>query len=112
LPRSKAGEEGAAATTRLGAVLAAVGVGGELLLIPFEFLPLNVAFVVILQQDLAVLKRAMVAVCLARPAVNDLGSVDTFAVGVGAGIERVLQHRDDIAVSDCCPIERCHPLAV
>jgi hypothetical protein len=67
---------------------------------------------VVLQQDLAVLKRTMVAVGLARPAVNDLGLVDAFAVGVDAGIERVLQHRNDIAVSDWRPVERRHPLAV
>lgn len=88
----KAGEKGAAAATRLGAIFAAVGVGGELLLVPLELLPVDVALVVILQQDLAVLKRTMVAVGLARPAVDDLGPVDAFAVGVDAGIEWVLQH--------------------
>jgi hypothetical protein len=75
----KADEEGAAAATRLRAVPTAVGVGGELLLVPLELLPVDVAFMVVLQQDLAVLKRTMVAVGLARPAVNDLGLVDACA---------------------------------
>jgi len=68
-------------------------------LVAFECLPVDVAFVMILQQDLAVSKRTIVPVGLARPAINDLGSVDGFAVSVGAGIEWVLQHRDDIAVA-------------
>ena len=88
----KAGEKGTAAATRLGTIFAAVGVGGQLLLVPLELLPVDVALMVILQQNLAVLKRSMVAVGLARPAVDDLGPVDAFAVGVDAGIEWILQH--------------------
>jgi hypothetical protein len=108
----KAGEEGAAAAAGLGAILATIRVGGEVLLVPLELLPVDIALVMILQQDLAVPKRTIVPVGLARPAINDLGSIDAFAVGVGAGIERVLQHRNDIAVSDWHPIECRHPLAV
>ena len=105
-------EQGAAATTGFGAVLAAVGVGGKLLLIALELLPIDVALVMILQQDLAVLERTMVSVGLARPAIDDLGSIDTFAVGIGTGMERVLQQGDDIAVADRRPVERCHFFAV
>ena len=108
----KTGEEGAAAAAGLRAILAAVRVGGELLLIAFKLLPVDVALVMILQQDLAVPKGTIVPVGLTRPAINDLSSIDAFAVGVGAGIERVLQHRDDIAVADWRPIESRHPLAV
>jgi hypothetical protein len=108
----KASKQRASAAARLRTVPAAVRVGGELLLVPLELVPVDVAFVVTLQQDLTVPKRAMMAVGLARPAGNDLGSVDTFAVSVNAGMERVLQHRNDIAVSNWRPIERCHPLAV
>jgi hypothetical protein len=89
-----------------------VGVGGELRLVAFKLVPADVALVMILQQDLAVPKRAVVPVGFTRLAINDLGSMKAFAVGVGAGIERVLQHRDDIAVADWRPIERRHPLAV
>jgi len=108
----KASEERAAAAAGLGTILATIRVGGEMLLVPLELLPVDVALVMILQQDLAVPKRTIVPVGLARPAINDLGSIDAFAVGVGAGIERVLQHRNDIAVADWRPIERRHPLAV
>lgn len=108
----KAAEQGAAAAAGLRTILATIRVGGELSLIAFKFLPVDVALVMILQQDLAVPKRTVVPVGLTRPAINDLGSIDAFAVGVGAGIERVLQHRDDVAVADWRPVERRHPLAV
>src|SRR5271168_5413890 len=90
----------------------AVGVSGELLLVPLELLPVDVAIMMILQQYLTVLKRTVVAVGLARPPINNLGSIDAFAVGIDTGIKGVLQHRNDIAVSDRRPIERRHPLAV
>src|SRR5271156_55215 len=108
----KAAEQGAAAAAGLRTILATIGVGGEQLLIAFKLLPVNVALMMILQQDLAVLERTIVAVGLARPAINDLGSIEAFAVGVGTGIEWVLQHRDDIAVADWRPVEGRHPLAV
>jgi hypothetical protein len=108
----KAGEEGATAAAGLRTILATIRIGGELLLIAFEFLPVDIALVMILQQDLAVPERTIVPVGLARPAINDLGSIDGFAVSIGAGIERVLQHRDDIAIADWRPVERRHPLAV
>ncbi len=90
----------------------AVGVGSDLLLVPLELLPVDVAIMVTLQHYLTVLKRTMVTVGLARPAINNLGSIDGFAVGVDASIEGVLQHRNDIAVADWRPIKRRHPLAV
>ena len=108
----KPAEQGAASTAGLCAILATIGVGSELRLITFKLLPVDVALVMIFQQDLAVLQRTIVPVGFARPAINDLGSIDAFAVGIGTGIERILQHRDDIAVSDGRPIERRHPLAV
>jgi hypothetical protein len=108
----KPAEQGAAAAAGLRAILAAIGVGGELRLIAFKLLPVDIALVMILEQDLAVPKWTIVPVGLARPAINDLGSIGAFAVGVGTGIEWVLQHRDDIAVADWRPVECCHPLAV
>src|SRR6202007_3400814 len=85
----KAAEQGAAAAAGLRAILATIGVGGELRLIAFKLLPVDVALMMLLEQDLAVPKRTKVPVGLTRPAINDLGSIDAFAVGVGAGIERV-----------------------
>ncbi len=108
----KPAEQGATAAAGLRTILAAIRIGGELRLIAFKFLPVDVALVMILQQDLAVPKGTIVPVGLTRPAINDLSSIDAFAVSVGAGIERVLQHGDDIAVADWRPVERRHPLAV
>ena len=71
-------------------ILAATRVGGEVLLIAFKPCPVDVALVMILQQDLAVAKGTIVPVGLTRPAINDLGSIDAFAAGVGAGIGKRL----------------------
>jgi hypothetical protein len=48
--------------------------------------------VVILQQDLPLLKRFAVAVALASPSVDDLSALLAFAIGVGARIEWVFEH--------------------
>jgi hypothetical protein len=108
----KPAEQGATAAARLRTILAAIRIGGELRLIAFKFLPIDVALVMILQQDLAVPKGTIMPVGFTRPAIDDPRSIDAFAVGVGTGIERVLQHRNDIAVADWRPVERRHPLAV
>ena len=83
-----------------------------MLLVPFELRPVDVAFVVILQQNLPFLKRFAVAVALAGASVDDLGALLAFAVGVGARIERVLEHRDHVAVADRRPVEGDQLLAV
>jgi hypothetical protein len=83
-----------------------------LLLVSFELRPVDVAFVVILQQNLPFLKRFAVAVALAGTPVDDLGALLAFAVGVGARIERVLEHRDHIPVADRRPLEGDQLLAV
>jgi len=67
---------------------------------------------VILQQDLPLLKRLAMAVALASPPVDDLGALLAFAVGVGARIERVFEHRDHIAIADWRPLEGNQFLAV
>jgi len=64
-------------TSHLGVI-----VDGELLLVPLELRPVNVAVMVILQQNLPLLKRLAVAVALAGPSVDDLGALLAFAVGV------------------------------
>ena len=45
-------------------------------------------------------------------AIDNRGAVLALTVGVGAGIERVLEHRNDVAVTDQHPLERGHLLAV
>src|SRR4029077_9519138 len=110
--RQQPDEQGAAATTGLRAILSAIGIGGKLCLIALELFPVDVAFVMILQQDLTFVERPVMAIGFTCPAVNDLGPVDGFAVGIGTGVKWILQQRDDIAVADWCPIERRHRLAV
>ena len=60
---------------------------------------------VILQQDLAGLKRFAVAVGLAQTSVNERGALLAFAVGISTCIEWVFEHGDDIAVADRQPFE-------
>ncbi len=110
--RQQPAEQGAAATTGLRAILSAIGIGGELFLIALELFPLDVAFVMILQQDLTLVERPVMAIGFAGPAVDDLGPVDAFAVRIGTGVKWVLQQRNDIAIADWRPIERRHSLAV
>jgi hypothetical protein len=84
-------EQGAAATTGFRAILAAIGIGGKLCLIALELFPVDVAFVMILQQDLTLVERPVVAIGFTGPAVDDLGPVDAFAVGIGTGVKWILQ---------------------
>src|SRR5262249_51834367 len=77
-----------------------------------ELRPVDVALVVILEQNLPRLKRFWMAIALAGPSVDDLGALLTFAVGVSTCIERVLEHGADIAVTDRCPLEADQVLAV
>jgi len=65
-----------------------------------------------LEENLAVVERAAMAVGLSGATVDDLGTMLAFTVGVGAGVKRVLQHGNDIAVSDRRPLKRNHLLAV
>src|SRR3954452_9346703 len=76
------GEQGPAAATRLRAADPAVGVGGELRLVPLELRSIDVALVVPLQQHLPRLGRPAVAVALARATVHDRRALLAFAVDV------------------------------
>src|SRR3981189_2409438 len=66
----------------------------------------------ILQKDLALLERAVVAVGLAGTAIDDLGAVLAFTVGEDASVEGVLQHRNYVAIADRRPVKRDQLLAV
>jgi hypothetical protein len=105
-------QRGSPTPTGLCAVRPAVGVDGKLLLVALVFRPIDVTFVMTLQKDLALVKGAVVAVSLAGAPVDDRGSVLTFAVGIGARVERVLQHRDHVAITDRRPVKRNHFLAI
>src|SRR5215212_8365457 len=89
-----------------------MGVRGELCLVSIKLPPIDVTLVVILEQDLPFFKGSAVAVALAGAAIDDLGPLLAFAVGVCTRVEGVLQNRDDVAVADRRPIERDQLLAV
>src|ERR1700752_4714501 len=108
----KTSGKGSPATTGLGAISAAIGVGGELLLVALELSPVNVPLVVPSQENLAVLQPAIVAIGLAGAAIDALGSMLALTGGVRACVERVLQDRDDVAIADRHPLKGRHLLAV
>jgi hypothetical protein len=64
----------------------------ELLLVPFELYPVDIAVVVILQQNLPLFKRLGVPLTLASPSVDDLSAFLAFPIGIGARIERAFEH--------------------
>ena len=86
----KPDEKSSPPATGLGPVAATIGICGELLLVAFELGPIDVPFVMFLDEDLTILKGAMVAIGLAGAPIDDLGAMLAFTVGVGACVERVL----------------------
>ncbi len=89
-----------------------MSVAGKLLLVTLELSPVDVTFMMTLQKNFALGEGAIVAVRLASSTIDNLGAVFAFTIGVSTGVEGVLQHRNDIAVSDRHPFERDHPLAI
>lgn len=51
-------------------------------------------------------------IALAHSAIDDLGALLGFAIGIGTGVERVLEDANDVAITDRNPIEGDHHLAV
>lgn len=45
-------------------------------------------------------------------AIDDLGSLLAFAVDIGTSVERILQHRDHVAITKRRPVERDQSLAI
>ena len=86
------GQQRASAASRLRTSNLSIAVGRELLLIAFKLRPIDVAFVVILQQDLALRKWLAAATALAGPPINNLGALLTFAVSVGASVKRIFEY--------------------
>src|SRR5262249_20791138 len=110
--RQKPREQRPTAAARLDTAGPPVSVGGELSLVAFKLRPVDVAFMVILQRNLASLERSAVAVSLAQTSVDDRCALLAFAVGIGAGIEGVLEHGDDITIADRQPFKGDQPFAV
>jgi hypothetical protein len=77
-------QKSSAPTAGLGAVASTVGVGRELPLVALELGPVDVTVVMALQEDLAVLERAMMAVGFAGSTVDDLCALLALTVGIGA----------------------------
>ena len=67
---------------------------------------------VILQQNLAGLKRFAMTVGLTQTSVDNRGALFAFAVGIGTCIERVLEHGDHVSIADWRPLESDQLLAV
>ena len=93
------------ATPRFEAASLAIGVDGKLLLVPFELRPVDISCVVVLEQNLAIFEWFGMSVALACAAIDNLGSLLAFAVGIDACIERSFEHRYDIAITDLRPFE-------
>jgi hypothetical protein len=100
------------ATTRFDLADTAVGIRRELLLVPLELGPVDVAFVMILEHDLPFLERLSVSVRLLRTPIDDRRAMLALPVDVGAGVEWILEDRYDVAIADRCPVERDHSLAI
>src|SRR5208283_5834333 len=100
------------AATRLDVADIAVGIRRELLLVPFELSPVDIALMVILEDDLPVFERLSMPVSLLRPPVDDRRAMLALPVDIGASIERVLEDRNDIAIANRRPVEGDHSLTV
>ena len=105
-------EQCASAATRLRATSFTVRVGRQLPLVALELLPVDVSLVMPLEQHLPLIAGAPMAVGLASAAVDDLRAMLTLSVGVDTCVERILEHRDDVAIADRMPLEADELLAV
>jgi hypothetical protein len=99
------GQQSSTTAPGFGAARFPVGVRREQLLIAFELGPLDIALVVILNHNFPLVKWFAVPVRFANATLDDGRSLLALAVDVSAGVERVLQHRDNAAVPDGRPIE-------
>jgi len=81
-------------------------VPGKQRLIAFKLLPADIAFVMILDEHLPCIHRLAMTIALSRPAIDDRCTLLTLSIRIDAGVERVLENRDDIAISDRPPFER------
>src|SRR6516162_3268154 len=66
----------------------------------------------ILDEHLPRAHRLAVPIALARTTIDDRGTLLALAIRVDAGIEGILQNRDNVTVPDWPPFERCQRAAV
>ena len=110
--REETAEQCSPAAPRLPAPGLAVAVCGELCLVALELRPVDVALVMVLQQNLPLLHRLGVTVCLPHVPIDDLGPTLVLSIRVDTSVEGTLQHRDHVAVADRRPVERNHCAAI
>jgi hypothetical protein len=83
-----------------------VGVAPQAFLGVLEVIPRDIACVVIAQQNGPRRHGPRVTVALREPSFDELRPAARFSVGVGARIEGILQHTDDVAVGRLDPANR------
>jgi hypothetical protein len=106
-------KQGRAATRGLGRPRGlAEAVAGEAFLVALILRPRDVRLVMVEYERGPGGDRLRPAVELAHDAVNNLGLHVGLAVGVGSGVERVLQDRNHILIDGWLPAERMAPPAV
>lgn len=101
----QAREQRAATTTRLDAALLSEGVDGDMALVPFKLTPIDIAFVMILEQHFPRSKGLAVAVTFACPAIDNLGSLLAFTIDIDPSVEGVLQDRNNASIANRHPVE-------
>ena len=110
--REKPSEQRPAASARLDATFLPEGVDGDMRLVFFKLAPLDIAFMVIFQQNIPCSEGFAVAITLTRTAIDDLRAFLAFTIGIDASVERVLEDRNNVSIADWSPIERDGSAAV
>src|SRR5262249_33803693 len=108
----KPGQQGAAAAPGLDPAGFPISVRRQQLLIALELAPLDVPFVVLLDDSLPPIKRLAMLVRRAHAAIDECRALLALPIGIRAGVERVLQYRDDVAVADGSPVKTHERLAI
>src|SRR3954453_5136354 len=105
-------QQGTTTASGLDSVGLPVGVRCEQLLITFELAPLDEAFVVFFDDNLPLVKRLAMLIGRTCTPLDQRRALLAFAVGIGAGVERIFQDRDDAAITNRRPFEAHQLLAI
>ena len=109
----QSGEQRSTSASGLGrACRLSIRIASDPLLVALEGRPIDVARVVIAEQDRPLRRRAAMTVALAGPPLDERGPVARLPVGIGACIERILQQADDVAIGRQAPAQGIEPLSV
>src|SRR3546814_16117143 len=99
----QAREQRAATTTRLDAALLSERVDGDMALVPLKLTPIDIAFVMILEQHFPRSKGLAVAVTFACPAIDNLGSLLAFTIDLDPRVEGILHDRNKPSLANRHP---------